>query len=103
MCIRDREDDYVSWLQYQKIKWKMQYNDRMKREKLFGKTARAADRSALGKMIRKHVESYADKNWEILQCKTSKEIGYVEVFALIDKRIQILKINVCLLYTSRCV
>lgn len=88
------EDDYVSWLQYQKIKWKMQYNDRMKREKLFGKTARAADRSALGKMIRKHVESYADKNWEILQCKTSKEIGYVEVFALIDKRIQILKINV---------
>ena len=87
-------DDYVGWLQYQKIKWKIQHIDRKKREKLFGKTSRASDRSALGNLIRKHVESYADKSWEILQCKPSIDLGVVEIYALIDRKIQLLKVNI---------
>ena len=85
-------EDYVGWLQYQKIKWKIDHIDRKKREKLFGRNSRASDRSALGNLIRKHVESYADKSWEILQCKSSNEPSTVEVYALIDKKIQVLKI-----------
>ncbi|CDO92771.1 unnamed protein product [Kluyveromyces dobzhanskii CBS 2104] len=87
-------DDYIGWLEYQKIKWKIQHIDRKKREKLFGKSSRASDRSALGNLIRKHVESYADKNWEILQCKPSIDLGVVDVYALINRKVQLLKINI---------
>lgn len=91
--IPSMQDDYIAWLKYQKIKWKLQQQDRIRRAKLFGHSTRVNDRTALGSMIRKHVESYADKTWEILEYKTTNEPGVVNIIALIDKHIRTLKIH----------
>ncbi|AET37355.1 DNA polymerase epsilon catalytic subunit Ecym_1099 [Eremothecium cymbalariae DBVPG len=88
------EEDYVEWLKYQKIKWKIQARERQRREKLFGASNRPNDRSALGNIILKHAESYANSTWEVLQYKPSTEVGVVDIHALIQGKIQTLKLYV---------
>lgn len=85
------DEDYVSWLNYQKIKWKIQARDRTRRAQLFGNSNSSVERSALGSMIRKQAESYADSTWEILQYKQSHQPGILDVYVNINNRIQILK------------
>lgn len=88
------EYEYVAWLEYQKIKWKIQSRDRRRRAQLYGNTTKAADRTALGNMMRKQAESYANSTWEILQIKMSSQPGVLDVFAAINGKIQMLKFNV---------
>lgn len=87
-------DDYVTWLQYQKIKWKIQSKERTRRAQLFGANSVVIDRSSIGNIMRKHAETYANSIWEILQYKNSFEPGVVDVFALINGKVQILKFNI---------
>lgn len=88
------EDDYGAWLQYQKIKWKIQSRDRVRRTQLFGSGNSSSNRTALGSMIRKQAESYANSTWEILQYKRSSQIGVVDVFVSINGKIQMLKFDI---------
>lgn len=88
------DEDYVKWLQYQKIKWKIQQRDRMRRAQLFGNTNSSAGRSALGGMIRKQAETYANSTWEVLQYKPSAQPGILDVFVSIQGQVQILKFKI---------
>ena len=88
------EQDYTSWLEYAKIKWKLQARDRARRLQLFGNTQSAPERSSLGSIMRKQAESYANSVWEIIQYKESGEPGVLEAYVLINGKIQSLKFNV---------
>ncbi|AAS54029.2 AFR657Cp [Eremothecium gossypii ATCC 10895] len=88
------DEDYVGWLNYQKIKWQLQAEERHRRKQLFGSSSTLNDRSALGNIIKKHAESYANSDWEILQYKNSSEPGVVEVHALISGKVQSLKFHI---------
>ncbi|QLL31251.1 hypothetical protein HG536_0B01120 [Torulaspora globosa] len=88
------DEDYVTWLQYQKIKWKIQRRDRMRRTQLFGDMNSSAGRSALGGMMRKQAETYANSTWEILQYKPSTQPGILNVFVSIQGQVQILKFRI---------
>lgn len=88
------EEDYVAWLEYSKIKWKLQQRDRYRRTQLFGSTNKATERSALGNMMRRQAESYANSTWEIIQYKSTIEPGILDVYVSINGKIQILKFNI---------
>lgn len=88
------DDDYVAWLEYQKIKWKIQSRDRIRRAQLFGSTGNSADRSALGGLMRKQAETYANSTWEVLQYRISAQPGTLDVFVSIQGQIQVLKFKV---------
>lgn len=85
------ENDYIGWLNYQKILWKIQKRDKMRRNQLFGNSDSAVGRSALGNLIRRQAESYANSNWHILSYRESSESGSLKVFVLIDGKLQMLK------------
>ncbi|CCK70723.1 DNA polymerase epsilon catalytic subunit KNAG_0F00540 [Huiozyma naganishii CBS 8797] len=87
-------EDYVGWLKYQKIKWKIQARDRKRRTQLFGDNNRTVDRSALGNMVRKQAETYANATWEILQYRKTNEPGVLEVHILINGKIQQLRFKI---------
>lgn len=89
--IPSMDEDYVAWLNYQKIKWKVQARDRVRRSQLFGDSNSSVERTALGSMIRKQAESYADTTWEILQYKPSAQPGVLDVYVNINDKIQTLK------------
>ncbi|SCU99256.1 LAME_0G02454g1_1 [Lachancea meyersii CBS 8951] len=84
-------EDYVAWLSYQKIKWKIQDRDRQRRTQLFGDRTRANQRSALGNIMRKHAESYANSTWEILEYKETLEPGVLDVSVLLNGKVHKLK------------
>ncbi|CCD25732.1 DNA polymerase epsilon catalytic subunit NDAI_0F04140 [Naumovozyma dairenensis CBS 421] len=86
--------DYEKWLEYQKIKWKIQNRDRNRRTQLFGNTNSSSERGAFGNIIRKQAETYANSTWEILQYNKSNEPGILDVFTLINGRIQNIKVKI---------
>lgn len=88
------DDDYVAWLEYQKIKWKIQSRDRVRRAQLFGNTSNSAGRSALGGLMRRQAENYANSTWEVLQYKPSAQPGILDVFVSIQDQIQVLKFKI---------
>lgn len=88
------EEDYVSWLSYQKIKWKIQRRDRIRRTQLFGKSGETNSRSVLGSMIRKQAEMFANGSWEVLQYRDNYEAGAVDAYVIINGKVQVLKIYV---------
>ena len=85
------DEDYTAWLQYQKIKWKIQARDRKRRTELFGNSSGPTGRNMLGGMIRKQAESYANSTWDIIQYKTSGQPGELDVYVIINEKIQVLK------------
>lgn len=88
------DGDYIGWLKYQKIKWRIQRRDRVRRTQLFGNANSSAGRSALGGMMRKQAETYANSTWEILQYKPSAQPGILDVFVCIQGQVQILKFKI---------
>ena len=92
--IPSMEDDYAAWLEYSKIKWKLQDRDRKRRTQLFGTASRPAERSLLGNVMRKQAETYANSTWEVIQYRPTNEPGVLDVFVSINGKIQILKFNI---------
>ncbi|OWB70657.1 hypothetical protein B5S31_g336 [[Candida] boidinii] len=87
--------DYVGFLQYQKIKWGVQQKERIRRKKLFGDKYSSSDRSAVGDIIRKQAEHYANSTWQILQYKEDpNNPGDIKVHVLIDSKIQTLTFRI---------
>lgn len=62
-------EDYVSFLQYQKAKWRVQSKNRDRRKKLFGENVDSSYRSSVGSMFRRQAENVAGSDWEILEYK----------------------------------
>ncbi len=89
-------EDYVAFLQYQKKKWAIQKQARIRRRHLFG------DRSSLNQQKANNIQqSFQHRaeitfrnTWQLLQLKTTDGPGIVAAYVLIDSRIHHLKIKV---------
>ncbi|KAF2086249.1 DNA polymeras-like protein epsilon [Saccharata proteae CBS 121410] len=86
-------EDYQGWLRYQKQKWKIQKQQRIRRRQLFGeKRTDAGD--AIGTFFRNQAESLYISTWQLLQLREGDSPGEVKAFVLIDNKIQTLKVIV---------
>ncbi|KAF1352349.1 hypothetical protein BDV97DRAFT_293561 [Delphinella strobiligena] len=86
-------EDYEGWLQYQKLKWKIQKQARKRRRQLFGER-RVDNTDAIGNMFRNQSELAYISTWQVLQLCDGEIPGEVKAFVLIDKKIHQLKVIV---------
>lgn len=89
----DPTTDYRGFLDYQKQKWKIQKQQRIRRRHLFGEM-RLNLPNSIGVQLRNQAELTFRNTWHILQLRESSSPGIVFAFALIDSKIHKLKINV---------
>ncbi|GAT24472.1 DNA polymerase epsilon, catalytic subunit A/POL2 [Aspergillus luchuensis] len=86
-------DDYVGFLKYQKQKWKIQKQARIRRRQLFGERANAGGDS-LSNLFRNQAELLYINTWQILQLSETGRPGIVRAFVLIDRKIHALTVKV---------
>ncbi|KAF2459389.1 DNA polymeras-like protein epsilon [Lineolata rhizophorae] len=86
-------EDYKGWLQYQKQKWKIQKQARIRRRQLFGeKRTDASD--AIGSLFRNQAELLFISTWQILHLRETDVPGEVRAFVMIENKVHALKVNV---------
>ena len=86
-------DDYQGFLKYQKQKWKIQKQARIRRRQLFGERANVATDS-LSNFFRNQAQMLYISTWQVLQlCETGRP-GIVRAFVLIDQKIHALSVKV---------
>ena len=85
--------DYEGFLRYQKVKWKIQKQARIRRRQLFGERSNAAS-DTLGGIFRNQAEMLFTNTWQVLQLRESDSPGEVRAFVLIDRKIHVLTVNV---------
>lgn len=86
-------DDYQGFLKYQKQKWKIQKQARIRRRQLFGERANVATDS-LSNFFRNQAQMLYISTWQVLQlCETGRP-GIVRAFVLIDQKIHALSVQV---------
>lgn len=88
--------NYPEFLKYQKIKWKQQAQERMRREKIFGRTALPTGGSSIiSNMIKNQAGNYLNSIWQVIQYKEIPfKPGHLKVIALINGKIQTITMNV---------
>ncbi|KAL2014116.1 hypothetical protein VTN00DRAFT_1641 [Thermoascus crustaceus] len=86
-------EDYVGFLKYQKQKWKIQKQARIRRRQLFGERANVATDS-LSSFFRNQAELLYISTWQVLQLRDTDIPGVVRAFVLIDQKIHALTIKV---------
>ena len=84
-------EDYVGFLRYQKQKWKIQKQARIRRRQLFGERS-ATD--TLAGMFLNQAEILFSNTWQVLQLRESDTPGLVRAFVLIDRKVHSLNIQV---------
>ena len=85
--------NYEEFLRYQKKKWKLQRQARIRRRQLFGERSnQAAD--ALGGLFRNQAEMTFIGTWQILQLRETETPGQIRAFVLIDKKVHPLIVKV---------
>ncbi|KAJ5095595.1 hypothetical protein NUU61_004951 [Penicillium alfredii] len=85
--------DYQGFLKYQKQKWKIQKQARVRRRQLFGERPNAASDS-LSNFFRNQAQMLYISTWQVLQlCETGRP-GIVRAFVLIDQKIHALNVKV---------
>ncbi|KAL7820784.1 DUF1744 domain-containing protein [Trichoderma gracile] len=89
----DPSDDYVGFLQYQKKKWKLQKQARIRRRQLFGER-RGNVTSNIQQTFMKQAHLTFMNTWQLLHLKATDTPGIVTAHVLIDAKIHTLKINV---------
>ncbi|KAK6582509.1 hypothetical protein PZA11_004917 [Diplocarpon coronariae] len=85
-------EDYEGFLQYQKQKWKIQKQTRIRRRHLFG-DSRVAQNN-IGATFQNQAEITYKSTWQVLQLRGTTSPGVVLAFVLIDSRIHTVRINV---------
>lgn len=88
-------DDYPTWLQFQKRKWKLQRLERKRRQVagLSGVSMRAAGNNITSYLARqKH--SLAHQHWEIIQITMTDNPGWLRVWALVNGDLHSLSMQV---------
>ena len=86
-------EDYAAFLEYQKLKWKLQKAARARRRHLFG-DRRGNAQSNLQQTFRNQAELTYRNTWQLLQLKSTDTPGIVLAHVLLDSKIHALKINV---------
>lgn len=86
-------DDYVGFLEYQKQKWKIQRQARLRRRQLFG-DRRGNAGSNLQQTFMKQAHMTFMNTWQLLQLRATDTPGVVIAFVLIDAKIHTIKIRV---------
>lgn len=89
----DPSEDYPAWLQYQKQKWKIQKQARIRRRHLFG-DRRGNVGSNIQQTFRNQAEVTFRNTWQLLQLRATDSPGVVTAFVLIDSKVHSLKIKV---------
>ncbi|KAJ6167043.1 DNA polymerase epsilon catalytic subunit A [Penicillium chermesinum] len=86
-------EDYVGFLKYQKQKWKIQKQARIRRRQLFGDRPNTTS-DGLGSFFRNKAQMLYISTWQVLQlCETGRP-GIVRAFVLIDQKIHALSVKV---------
>ncbi|RYP81001.1 hypothetical protein DL769_002181 [Monosporascus sp. CRB-8-3] len=86
-------EDYPAWLEYQKQKWKIQKQARIRRRHLFG-DRRGNVGSNIQQTFRNQAEITFRNTWQLLQLRATDNPGIVTAFVLIDSKVHSLKIKV---------
>jgi DNA polymerase epsilon subunit 1 len=86
-------EDYEGWLRYQKQKWKIQKQARIRRRKLFGERVNMSS-DVISNFFREQAEQIYVSTWEILQLRESDIPGEVRAFILIGGKIQTITVKV---------
>ena len=86
-------EDYEGFLCYQKQKWKIQKQARIRRRQLFGERSNVAS-DTLGGIFRNQAVTVFTNTWQILQIRDTDIPGELRAFALIDKKVHPLTIKV---------
>jgi DNA polymerase epsilon subunit 1 len=89
----DPTKDYQGFLVYQKQKWKIQKQARIRRRHLFGET-RVNLQSDVGAAFRQQAEITYKGTWQVLQMRGTESPGVVLAFVLIDSKVHTLKVRV---------
>ncbi|TVY30834.1 DNA polymerase epsilon catalytic subunit A [Lachnellula hyalina] len=89
----DPTKDYRGFLVYQKQKWKIQKQARIRRRHLFGET-RVSNNNNIGNMVRQQAETTFIGTWQVLQMRGTESPGVVLAFVLIDSKVHTLKVRV---------
>ncbi|KAF2666688.1 DUF1744-domain-containing protein [Microthyrium microscopicum] len=85
--------DYKGWLRYQKQKWKLQKQARIRRRQLFGD--RRTDASdTIGSIFRNQAEMVFISTWQLVQLRETEAPGEVRAFVLINNKMHTLKVVV---------
>ncbi len=87
------EDDYSSWLVYQKKKWKIQKQARARRRQLFGDRPNVAS-DPLSSFFRGQAETLFLTTWHLLQLRDGDAPGEVKAFVLLGRKIHVLNLKV---------
>ncbi|QPG73937.1 hypothetical protein FOA43_001252 [Brettanomyces nanus] len=91
----DPADDYIGFLKYEKVKWRLQAKEKERREKLFGRSFQISDQSAVSGYIKRRAETYATTTWQIIQYRFDQSHpGDLKVFALIGGKIQTMILHI---------
>jgi len=86
-------EDYEGFLRYQKKKWKIQKQARIRRRQLFGmRSNQAAD--TLGGFFRNQAETMFINTWQVLQLRDTETPGQIRAFVLIDKKLHPLTVKI---------
>ncbi|PLN80480.1 putative DNA polymerase epsilon, catalytic subunit A/POL2 [Aspergillus taichungensis] len=86
-------DDYVGFIKYQKQKWKIQKQARLRRRQLFGEKGNSGTDS-LSHLFRNQAELLYISTWQVLQLSETSRPGIVKAFVLIDRKIHALTVKV---------
>jgi DNA polymerase epsilon subunit 1 len=89
----DPTKDYIGFLEYQKQKWKIQKQARIRRRHLFGES-RGNAQSNIGATLRNQAELTYKSTWQVLQLRGTESPGVVLAYVLIDSKVHTLKVNV---------
>ena len=85
--------DYVAFLQYQKLKWKLQRQARARRRQLFGDRI-GNFQSELQQTFRNQAEVTFRNTWQLLELRITDNPGIVTAHVLIGAKIHSVKIKV---------
>ncbi|KAI4127234.1 MAG: hypothetical protein LQ338_003310 [Usnochroma carphineum] len=86
-------EDYEGFLRYQKKKWKIQKQQRLRRRQLFGERNNVTTDN-LGGFFRNQAELLFSSTWQVLQLRETEIPGHIRAFVLIDKKIHPLTVKV---------
>ncbi|KAL2151114.1 hypothetical protein VTH82DRAFT_6212 [Thermothelomyces myriococcoides] len=86
-------EDYPAFLEYQKLKWKLQKQARARRRHLFG-DRRNNIQSNIQQTFRNQAEMTFRNTWQLLQLRATDSPGIVLAHVLIDNKIHTVRINV---------
>jgi len=86
-------EDYSAFLEYQKKKWKLQKQARIRRRHLFGER-RGNAQTSIQQTFRNQAEMTFRNTWQLLQLRATDTPGVVAAYVLIDSKIHTIKVNV---------